>query len=132
MHQIWWTRQTLETSVTRTVSRFFSTSDSGSDNLLLAQDCANLVNYRKSTDHPMISKDTRFSLVFLVFYYLWNYWDYETTDNFLFLRVSFNHFEGMRKKGDYFKWKLNLNLSKKSTTKSTKLRPNEIIYSKHT
>ena len=94
--------------VVRIVYGFFSISYSGSDNFLFAWDCANLVNYRKThTKHWSSGDLQRYELVFGVFGFLLSFkllWDYETTDNSVFLKVSFNHFENMQTERNSFKW----------------------------
>ena len=81
-------------SVVRAVSAVFSISYSGSDKFLLAWDSASLVNYRKThTKHWSSGDLQRYDFFFGVFGVLLTLkllWDYETANNFVFLRVSFN------------------------------------------
>ena len=119
--------------VVRIVSIFFSISFSGSDKFLFALDCANLVNYRKNhPKHWSSGELQRYEFFFGVFGFLLSFkllWDYETADNFVFLRVSFNHFE--EKKEILLNDNYTLNYQK-GATKSTKLWRNEIKLNKHT
>ena len=121
--------------VVRTVFGFFSISFSDRDKFWFALDCANLVNYRKNHTKNWSSGELqRYEFFFTVFGFLLSLkllWDYETTDNFVFLRVSFNRFEVMRKKKILTNDNYTLNYQK-GTTKFTKLWRNEIKHNKHT
>ena len=119
--------------VVRIVSIFFSISFSGSDKFLFALDCANLVNYRKNhTKHWSSGELQRYEFFFGVFGFLLSFkllLDHETADNFVFLRVSFNHFEERKEILLNDNYTLNY---QKGATKSTKLWRNEIKLNKHT
>ena len=115
------------------VSGFFSISYSGSNKSLFASDCANLVNYRKThTKHWSTGDLQRYKLFFGIFGFLLSLkllWDYETADNFLFLRVSFKRSYERKEILSNDNYTLNY---KKGTTKSTKVWRKEIKLNKHT
>ena len=121
-------------SVVRIVSGFFSISFSDRDKFWFALDCADLVNYRKNhTKHWSSGELQRYEFFFAVFGFLLSLkllWDYETADNFVFLRVSFTILRLCERKEILSNDNYTLNYQK-GTTKSTKLLRNEIKLNKH-
>ena len=84
----------------------------------------------ENTDHPVISKNMNFFLVFLFFLQSLKWlWDYKTAENFVLLSVSFKRPYERKEILSNDNYTLNY---QKGTTKFTKLWRNEIKLNKHT